>query len=221
MATLLRGLVRPSTTPVSPPTEQVLIAKALFKIDISTDKYLYLANGINVYFHDWYNQQCRECGQEVSMRSHGNLLEVIACIHEENATYNSVLNNLHQKLPTTSPANDLQLDAAITLAIRVSCALSIGHINNSFPPGQILSWPASHDVPIRQHILDAFEPEPLSNEVVKLPRLFNARNLAKIGGIEVCWSSNLADHLLMKDDETKVVVFHHASILKIQSESHR
>jgi hypothetical protein len=28
------------------------------------------------------------------------------------------------------------------------------------------------------------------------------------------WTSNLADHLLMRDDDTKVILFHHACFLR-------
>lgn len=73
---------------------------------------------------------------------------------------------------------------------------------------------------IREQMKTEFAPLKLTDEIVKLPRtIFNAKNVAKIAGIEVCWTSNLADHLLMLDDESKVTLFHHASILKLQTKS--
>ncbi|KAL9102264.1 MAG: hypothetical protein Q9163_002574 [Psora crenata] len=60
-----------------------------------------------------------------------------------------------------------------------------------------------------------FPPEPTSKDVVKLPQSFTAANLEKIGGIEIRWTSNLADHLLLRDDDTKLMLFHQVSILAL------
>ncbi|KAL8752396.1 MAG: hypothetical protein Q9199_005775 [Rusavskia elegans] len=53
-------------------------------------------------------------------------------------------------------------------------------------------------------------------DTVKLPQSFTAANLEKIGGIQVLWTDNLADHLLLRDDDTKVMLFHHVSALRLQ-----
>jgi hypothetical protein len=53
---------------------------------------------------------------------------------------------------------------------------------------------------------------------VKLDRIFNARNLGRIAGIEVYWTNNLFDHLRLIDEDRKVAVFHYASFLKCQRE---
>jgi hypothetical protein len=52
------------------------------------------------------------------------------------------------------------------------------------------------------------------SESVKLEKIFNARNLEHIAGIKVRWTSNLADHLRMRDDDTAVELFHYASFLR-------
>ena len=58
-----------------------------------------------------------------------------------------------------------------------------------------------------------------SEEMVKLPQSFTAAHLEQIGGIEVIWTSNLADHLLLKDDDTKLMLFHQVSILSLHKTS--
>jgi hypothetical protein len=45
---------------------------------------------------------------------------------------------------------------------------------------------------------------------VKLERLFTARNIERVADIQVIWTSNLADHLQLEDDDTKVRLFSHA-----------
>lgn len=45
---------------------------------------------------------------------------------------------------------------------------------------------------------------------------FNARQLARVTGFEVIWTSNLLDHLLVQDDHEnfKIHIFHHVKILE-------
>jgi len=58
-----------------------------------------------------------------------------------------------------------------------------------------------------------------SEDLVKLPQTFTAAHLEQIGGIEVIWTSNLADHLLLKDDDTRLMLFHQVSILQLHQNS--
>lgn len=41
--------------------------------------------------------------------------------------------------------------------------------------------------------------------------MFTARNLERVAGIRVIWTSNLADHLHLEDDDTSVRIFYHVS----------
>jgi hypothetical protein len=59
-----------------------------------------------------------------------------------------------------------------------------------------------------------FSPQTLVKERVKLEKGFNLRNLKRIAGIEIRWTSNLADHLRMREDDTAVEIFHYASFLR-------
>ena len=58
-----------------------------------------------------------------------------------------------------------------------------------------------------------------STDLVKLPQSFTAAHLEQIAGIKVIWTSNLADHLLLKDDDTKLMLFHQVSILQLHKKS--
>jgi hypothetical protein len=58
----------------------------------------------------------------------------------------------------------------------------------------------------------------LGHEKVKLDKIFIARNLSRIAGVEILWTDNLVDHLRLTDDDTKVHVFHHASFLEFQQQ---
>ncbi|KAK4185196.1 hypothetical protein QBC35DRAFT_525060 [Podospora australis] len=50
----------------------------------------------------------------------------------------------------------------------------------------------------------------------KLGKLFTARNLDRISGISIKWTTNLTDHLRLTDDDRVVLVFQCASFLKLQ-----
>lgn len=45
---------------------------------------------------------------------------------------------------------------------------------------------------------------------------FNARSLMRVGGMTVKWTTNLADHLRLADDDKTVFVFHFAGFLQLQ-----
>lgn len=60
------------------------------------------------------------------------------------------------------------------------------------------------------------ETSKMSCESVKLPKAFNAWSIDTVGGIKVRLTDNLADHLLLVEDDTTVLVFHHASFLECQ-----
>ncbi|KAL8715187.1 MAG: hypothetical protein Q9220_001145 [cf. Caloplaca sp. 1 TL-2023] len=62
-------------------------------------------------------------------------------------------------------------------------------------------------------------PPPSSMDSVKLPQSFTAANLESISGIHIRWTDNLADHLLLRDDDTKLMLFHHVSALEIMNRS--
>ena len=48
----------------------------------------------------------------------------------------------------------------------------------------------------------------------RLPAKLNAYHLENIVGIQIFWTDCLADHLSMKDDDTRLVLFHHAAFLQ-------
>ncbi len=63
------------------------------------------------------------------------------------------------------------------------------------------------------------QPQVLSYHQVKLPKNFNAWSINVIGGLQIDFTDNLGDHLLLVDDDTRVLVFHHASFLECQYRS--
>ena len=92
--------------------------------------------------------------------------------------------------------------------------IDIGGFKYGVSTARSLNWVTGT---LESFLLDRFRPQrTLSHEAVKLEKTFTARNLDRIAGIQIVWTSNLADHLQMIDDDTRVVIFHYASFLEYQ-----
>jgi hypothetical protein len=52
---------------------------------------------------------------------------------------------------------------------------------------------------------------------VRLPKTFDAWAIERIGGISIQFTDNLADHLLLVNDDTTLLVFHHVAFLELQT----
>ena len=59
------------------------------------------------------------------------------------------------------------------------------------------------------------DPIHVNKDLVRLPHSFTAESIERIAGIEIRWTSNLANHLLLHDDDTKLFLFHDVSILRL------
>ncbi|KAL8635734.1 MAG: hypothetical protein Q9226_009323, partial [Calogaya cf. arnoldii] len=98
--------------------------------------------------------------------------------------------------------------ALIDFAASVSSLMIIGRSAAYNPYDDPVVWDASmflHPGLNNQqpNLINTVFPPPSFLDTVKLPQSFTAANLEKIGGIQVLWTDNLADHLLLRDDDTK------------------
>lgn len=98
------------------------------------------------------------------------------------------------------------------LAARVLTMIDIGGLRSGVRLGQVSRVWASAE--LRDFIKSTFlVTKEKSN--MKLEKLFTARNLERVAGMQVIWTSNIADHLLLEDDDTSVRIFSHASFLEL------
>ena len=116
---------------------------------------------------------------------------------------------------TSSPTvnSDEILSNTIDLAVRLWLMINIGDFQKILMPGRPISWSQGS---LQNLITSIFCEKNVLKERVKLEKLFNAHNLSRIAGIQIVWTSNLADHLRMQDDDTRVAVFHHVFFLENQ-----
>ncbi|CAI6100305.1 unnamed protein product [Clonostachys chloroleuca] len=101
----------------------------------------------------------------------------------------------------------------LTARLLVMC--NIGRLINQANPRQYLEWKRTSNL---QGVITAhFRPEPQLQGRTRLPKTFDAWAVERIGGISIQFTDNLADHLLLVNDDTAVLVFHHVSFLELQT----
>ncbi|PMD14935.1 hypothetical protein NA56DRAFT_582775 [Hyaloscypha hepaticicola] len=145
-------------------------------------------------------------------------MRIVAWLRDPNEDRGTIRRKLQAK-HTAGQTNLVavsDLDASMTLAARVLLMVSIGDFGLSVTIGQPILWESG---PLQRVVDGVFEPATGHLETFRLPKIFNAVNLGRIAGIKVCWTSNLADHLLMNDDEGMVTLFHHVTFLKLHQKS--
>jgi hypothetical protein len=101
-------------------------------------------------------------------------------------------------------------DEVINLAMRLWLMMPIGGFRQVCGPERVLEWKSGC---VKDFLIQQFPKRHSPTECASLEKVFNARNLKRLGGIRIVWTNNLADHLCLRDDDTKVSVFHHATFL--------
>jgi hypothetical protein len=128
---------------------------------------------------------------------------------------NEIKDVLRSKLDGYIDSTDANLNMSIDLAARLLLMMNIdGRETITHRPDQLL-WEAGS---LKHFVRQWFD---LPNSGIKtfsskFARTFTARNLERVAGLEIIWTDNLANHLRVTDDDTRVFIFHHASFLQCQ-----
>ncbi|KAF2114843.1 hypothetical protein BDV96DRAFT_600015 [Lophiotrema nucula] len=173
----------------------------------------------NAYF-DYYKQECDDAlhdqGRHVSLRTHEEIAWLAGHLqeHRTGVDLNPVLRSKLTQQRTQDEEDDM-IEGSLHLTARLLVMMDIGTLRQGFSGRKSLLWQT--DKSLRQCVHDYFGSPSLSGyDNLKLETGFTARNLERIAGIEIQWTNNLADHLRLVEDDSKVRVFHHASFLKWQ-----
>ena len=154
--------------------------------------------------------------------THRDIVDIIDLIRDSTLRRENISHTLQVKLSNRSSQQFIDREKsvceAIDLAVRLWLLIDIGDMRHCFVPGQIpLRWESGL---LKDLLHQEFNrPTILNPERVKLDPLFSARNLERLAGLKISWTSNLADHLRLMDDDTKVALFHHASALRHHANS--
>ena len=190
-----------------------IIVNRIFGLDLSENEFTSRDNGLSAYFNDWFEEQCEAASAEVSAETLEELLDFVAYLQ----TTNSSDGTISRKFSSSSGSFDAATNASLTLAARIWLSISVGSLSHYVTPGQdYVLWENNWEhSKLSKAVHDTLWPKIQTAEKVKLPKVFTAANLETIAGIRIQWTSNLADHLSLRDDDTKVMLFHQASFLEL------
>jgi len=105
-------------------------------------------------------------------------------------------------------------ETSIDLCASLLTMVDIGRPPLAFSGRGPLLWTSG---PLREFLGSYFhQPKDLVPDNQQIGKIFNAVNLHRLAGMKIQWSSNLANHLRLADDEKTVFIFHHAAFLKTQ-----
>ncbi|KAK1765424.1 hypothetical protein QBC33DRAFT_544269 [Phialemonium atrogriseum] len=170
------------------------------------------------YYFKYYVKQCElialhEGGSHTSLVEQKDITEIVALLRAHH-TRDDIRKKI-ARLTSVSTSNGTQ-DYSIDLAARLLLMIEVGNLPWAYSGFRQLEWDKGS---LRDFITQYFEETPvLGHDNIKLEKIFNARRLGTIAGMEIIWTSNLADHLRLMKDDKAVAVFHHASFLKRQQQ---
>lgn len=202
-----------ASTPVPQHSRQAIIRR-IFNVELTNDN-IGSIDRLGAFF-DWYEEQCEAAAGQVSVHTHEEVLDIIALLQAKDLSRSDISTRLQYHDCKLSDVG--AINASIDLAARLWLTLSIGSLQRSLTPGSTIDW--NHGK-LADTLIDLLSPNFKLSDSVKFPKAFNAANLEKIAGIEVVWTSNLADHLCLKEDDTKVMLYHQASFLELHECSNK
>ncbi|KAL8969928.1 MAG: hypothetical protein Q9197_004090 [Variospora fuerteventurae] len=158
-----------------------------------------------------------KCGGATQDCTYRRLVDIIELLRTPGASRAEVKRVVSDRFTVRLPISPL-IDLAASLLSLVFVSGPVAAISYDDPviwdDTMILGRPMqSGQVSLIETI---FRRPPSGTDSVKLPQSFTAAHLEKIGGIQIRWTHNLADHLLLRDDDTRLMLYHHVSVLQLQ-----
>jgi len=188
------------------------------------------------YFDAYYFPRCqyfaREGGRHITARTHSDIARIASWILQDESR-DVILSRLrlrqgkegeegqeakqeeNQTTTTNERAIKTSVDMCASLLAMVECGKRQEFVFSGRSP---LLWDSEGEArSFRDCLSRRFTAQTtLDARNSKLVKGFTGRNLSRIGGIKIKWTTNLVDHLLLTDDDQAVFVFQCASFLMLQ-----
>ena len=169
---------------------------------------------LDPYFSYW-EDECRVA--RTTLKYHKEVLDIVGRLKRSGETRDSIRGSISHDHSDDISNYDELVDASVALAVRLWLMVHVDSVGLSMRIGSTKArWERGR---LQDFVDGLFSPIDGSRPSVKIERLFNARNLERIANIQVAWTNNLADHLSMREDDTRVLVFHHVSFLECHKNS--
>lgn len=212
----------PLLQPLQSPILRCIFLNNVFDIQLSSAETQAEDNAFDSFFHR-YGMLCKLAAnktRDVEVATHWQLLDIIQILKRSDQKRGEIITIIQSE--KNGVGKELA-DTLLDLAAALWSMLAIGHFPGDISYDEPIEWengclfrssPAKYSI-LKNH----FSSKSVSKDVVKLTQTFTAAHLEKIGGIEIRWTDNLADHLLLRDDDTKVMLFHQVSVLRLHERS--
>ncbi|KAI0144541.1 hypothetical protein GGR57DRAFT_325479 [Xylariaceae sp. FL1272] len=165
------------------------------------------------YFRrQWHTTASNADGRYVTLRKVRDIYE-IADLLLRGEPRESISLIIREKNPAAA------IDAcenSIDLAVRLLLMLKVGVVRHEVSPYDCLIWDKGS---LASFVCRHFNQPPILDDHIRFSKNFNAWSIDVIGGVEIVFTDNIADHLLLINDDSAVLIFHHASFLEYQKSS--
>lgn len=163
-------------------------------------------------YFQYYSTQCRQFlldgGMHVSVSTHNDVVSLANIIRQDRER--SDVLQCHTKAAHTDAAN-----CSINLCARLLLMVAIGEPPNGLQGPNTIHWDIGTLAVFTERCFGV--QHQLSPENAQISKMLTVVNLQKIGGLEIEWTWNLADHLRLVDDDRKILVFRCVSYLNFQN----
>jgi hypothetical protein len=197
------------------------ILTSLFGNGTSADKFEKDVNSWKGYF-EYYFSECVTAMSVVRLhwvlKTHQDIVRIVELLRDPESTRESIKEKEKDRMVKSHPQiDDKVIYDAIDLATRLGFLTLFGSSEQVYRGGERrVTWDGGR---LDTALATEFSRNGLLlKEHVKLERLFNARNLDRIAGLQIIWTNNLANHLRVQNDDKEVSIFPYASFLTSQKE---
>ncbi|KAH9903982.1 hypothetical protein F4778DRAFT_75721 [Xylariomycetidae sp. FL2044] len=169
---------------------------------------------LEYYNRQWHMMATDAGGRYTTVKTPDDIINIMGLMLQGDS-YESIISSL--KTNGAGRGADDMFEYSVNLAVRLLLMLKMGTVKHQISPRRYLVWNSGSLAKFVSHHFE--QPQVLDTPHVRLPKSFNAWSIEAIGGLQVEFTDNLADHLLLVDDDTKVLIFHHATFLECQRNS--
>jgi hypothetical protein len=165
-------------------------------------------------YFQYYTEQCRIAfqshGSHLIIRTHQHIIDIATRIRDGYSRA-EVKQFAQQCQWTDDPTSEDATNASIDLTVRILYMLDVGEFQNTYSGRKKLLWAQG---PVQEFLQETLlKPISLEHDGIRLNDMFNVCNMVRIAGFKVELTSNLSDHLRLRDIDKTISVFHHASFL--------
>jgi hypothetical protein len=156
-------------------------------------------------------------GVHTTVRKHRDVVAIAQDL-ERGLAKQAIKQQLHQLHTQGRSAADKErmAEGSINLVVRLLFMVDIGPISqNHIPSLTYVPW--TDDTSDLGTVLSKhFQKSKEGAGKIKFDSKFSAYNLERLAGIEILWTNNIADHLRLVEDDSKLCIFHQTTFLKSQ-----